>query len=222
MPFNFLPAHAAPSSGAAEEPIESIVLKNWQKWWAVEAVAREHLKGVVPMKMPFHGQDLHPSNHDVTSLLAQFPQVARIVDLQSDGEAYLTPSTCERIRLFSKSKAPPTQEVVDAFIAIVEPFIRARPGALVAVHCHYGFNRTGFLVAAYLAECHGYSADEAIEAFARARPPGLKHEHFKEELRARYRRRSWPRSASSRLSLVVAGVVAAFALGLTLQRLRDL
>jgi hypothetical protein len=64
-----------------------------------------------------------------------------------------------------------------------------------------GFNRTGFVVCSYLIECCGLSVDEAMESFAEARPPGVKHEKFINELYARYghgagswrRSSSWPR-----------------------------
>lgn len=181
MPFNF--------EGLSGEPapdVETVVLKNWQKWYNVEPMARFPLRGLVPMKMPFRATDRHASNHTVESLLAAY-RVTRIIDLQSDGEAYaLDPSVCERIRLFSKSKAAPARELVAEFIALVESHMAMHPGVCVAVHCHYGFNRTGFLTAAYLIECHCYSPTAAIDEFARARPPGIKHEHFKQELHARY------------------------------------
>lgn len=198
MAFEFQPSYGQPA------PVdESVVLKNWAKWWHVEAVGRFALPsarrasgvwserarcaergGLVPMKMPYRGTDRHATNHTVDSLREAFP-VTLIVDLQSDGEAYaLDSSVCRRVRLVSRSKAAPARELVDQFIALVEPHVRA--GRHAAVHCHYGFNRTGFLCAAYLIECHGYSPDAAIDEFVRVRPPGIKHEHFKDELRARY------------------------------------
>lgn len=41
-----------------------------------------------------------------------------------------------------------------------------------------GFNRTGFVVCAYLIQVLGLSVPEALAAFADARPPGVKHEKF--------------------------------------------
>lgn len=49
-----------------------------------------------------------------------------------------------------------------------------------------GFNRTGFVVCSYLIEHCGLSVDQALQSFARSRPPGVKHEKFKNELHARY------------------------------------
>jgi hypothetical protein len=57
---------------------------------------------------------------------------------------------------------------------------------LIAVHCHYGFNRTGFFVVAYMVERMGWPLRDAIDEFARVRPPGIRHLHFIDELWGRY------------------------------------
>uniref|UniRef100_A0A8K9X6Q3 RNA guanylyltransferase and 5'-phosphatase n=1 Tax=Oncorhynchus mykiss TaxID=8022 RepID=A0A8K9X6Q3_ONCMY len=41
------------------------------------------------------------------------------------------------------------------------------------VHCTYGFNRTGFLICAYLVEKMDWSIEAAVAAFAQARAPGI-------------------------------------------------
>ena len=57
---------------------------------------------------------------------------------------------------------------------------------LIGVHCHYGFNRTGFFVVSYLVERLEYKLQDAINEFRRARPPGIRHEHFVDALFVRY------------------------------------
>jgi pimeloyl-ACP methyl ester carboxylesterase/protein-tyrosine phosphatase len=94
------------------------------------------------------------------------------------------------------SKVPPDDAEIKGFIDLVDK-IRQRQkqqaeakgwgdNYAVGVHCHYGFNRTGFLIACYLVERCGFSAKLAIEEFAQARPNGIKHEHFKDRLHVRY------------------------------------
>mmetsp|Transcript_10004 Transcript_10004/g.33013 ORF Transcript_10004/g.33013 Transcript_10004/m.33013 type:complete len:207 (-) Transcript_10004:37-657(-) len=56
----------------------------------------------------------------------------------------------------------------------------------VAVHCSYGFNRTGFVLCSYLAEFAGLPIDRAISEFQAARAPGIKHGSFTDELIRRY------------------------------------
>jgi pimeloyl-ACP methyl ester carboxylesterase/protein-tyrosine phosphatase len=94
------------------------------------------------------------------------------------------------------SKVPPNDAEIAGFVELVDK-IRAEQherakaegwedGYVVAVHCHYGFNRTGFLIACYLVERCGFTPKEAIEAFAKARPNGIRHAHFRDRLHVRY------------------------------------
>jgi protein-tyrosine phosphatase len=56
----------------------------------------------------------------------------------------------------------------------------------IGVHCHYGFNRTGFFIVSYLVERLGYKLDDAVAEFAQKKAPGIKHEYFVNELYVRY------------------------------------
>lgn len=98
------------------------------------------------------------------------------------------------------SKVPPTPDETREFIGLVDQLEKEitkklemadgsekppkRP--LVGVHCHYGFNRTGFLIVSYLIERKGYSVQDAIDEFERCRPPGIRHDHFIDTLFVRY------------------------------------
>jgi hypothetical protein len=96
------------------------------------------------------------------------------------------------------SKLPPTADEVKSFIEVVDGLRQeldldddsehGKPKSLsfVAVHCHYGFNRTGFFIIAYLVERLHWQLTDAIEEFAKARPPGVRHSHFVDQLYARY------------------------------------
>ena len=110
------------------------------------------------------------------------------------------------------SKLPPTGDEVRAFISLVDSLLptlnigmdnhasaegnRGAGGggesaataekAVIAVHCHYGFNRTGYFIVSYLVERKGYTLQFALDLFATKRPPGIRHEHFVDELFVRY------------------------------------
>jgi hypothetical protein len=100
-------------------------------------------------------------------------------------------------KLPTVSKIPPTSGEVEHFISLVDS-IRSQPSysspnrtaeekfPYIAVHCHYGFNRTGYFIVCYLVERCGYTVDCAIEEFARKRPRGIRHEHFLGRLAVRY------------------------------------
>ena len=80
----------------------------------------------------------------------------------------------------------PTTEQVALFIHVCRQFFLANPGAVIGVHCTHGFNRTGFLISAFLCEEAGYSIEVALQQFSRARPPGILKEHYLQDLCKRY------------------------------------
>lgn len=94
------------------------------------------------------------------------------------------------------SKVPPTDAEIKGFIELVdrvreEQKVRAKTenwkeDYVVGVHCHYGFNRTGFFIVCYLVERCGYTPQQAIDHFAQARPKGIRHAHFCDRLFVRY------------------------------------
>ncbi len=72
------------------------------------------------------------------------------------------------------------------FVRVCREFWARNPERDIAVHCHYGFNRTGFLIAACLVLEGGMHVRAAVEAFAQSRPPGIKHLDFVDELNLRF------------------------------------
>jgi pimeloyl-ACP methyl ester carboxylesterase len=123
-----------------------------------------------------------------------------VIDISHDNPVYdprgLEQGGIHYHKYATLSKVPPNETEIRGFIDLVDK-IRAdqkerakvngwKDGYAVGVHCHYGFNRTGFLIACYLVERCGFTAKEAIEAFAKARPNGIRHEHFRDRLYVRY------------------------------------
>lgn len=93
------------------------------------------------------------------------------------------------------SKMPPSVEETQAFIALVDRLRKEikikfsdqdHSEHSIGVHCHYGFNRTGFFIVCYLVEKEGYGVQEALDDFALQKPPGIKHDHFIDTLFLRY------------------------------------
>jgi len=85
-------------------------------------------------------------------------------------EFYRAPNTS----LCMQSKVVPAVPDTIEFNLRIDAFRTMNPGALVGVHCHYSYNRTGFMIANYLVDRMGKSVDEALQAFAESRPPGIK------------------------------------------------
>ncbi|KAI7799344.1 mRNA-capping enzyme [Triplophysa rosa] len=80
----------------------------------------------------------------------------------------------------------PTAETTEMFIRLCEHFIEKTPTELIGVHCTHGFNRTGFLMCAYLVEKMDWSIEAAVAAFTQARPPGIYKAEYLKELFRRY------------------------------------
>lgn len=80
----------------------------------------------------------------------------------------------------------PTPEQVQSFVHVCRRFFNSHPDAVIGVHCTHGFNRTGFLICAYLCVEDGCSIDAAVQQFTKARPPGILKEHYLKDLCSRY------------------------------------
>ncbi|XP_036003485.1 mRNA-capping enzyme [Fundulus heteroclitus] len=80
----------------------------------------------------------------------------------------------------------PSKETTAVFIGLCEDFIEKNPTELIGVHCTHGFNRTGFLICAYLVEKMDWSVEAAVAAFAQARAPGIYKGDYLKELFCRY------------------------------------
>ena len=71
-------------------------------------------------------------------------------------------------------EASPSEKQTDAFIQIVKQFFVDHPAnQLVAIHCTHGFNRTGFLISAYLTSVFEWSIEASVREFRLAREPGI-------------------------------------------------
>src|SRR5690606_11232955 len=65
----------------------------------------------------------------------------------------------------------PDEGATRLFVEACKSFISHHPLEAIGVHCTHGFNRTGFLVCAYLVEVENWSIDAAIKLFAKCRKP---------------------------------------------------
>lgn len=80
----------------------------------------------------------------------------------------------------------PSPDTTAMFIRLCEHFIEKNPTELIGVHCTHGFNRTGFLICAYLVEKMDWSVEAAVAAFSQARAPGIYKGEYLKELFRRY------------------------------------
>ncbi|KAI9216852.1 Alpha/Beta hydrolase protein [Blastocladiella britannica] len=181
-------------------------MKNYAKWVAAMPVGNRvggvhQLRGMKVLRQT-------DDHHSPELFRATYPRVGLVVDISKDTPSYdprslqLPSSTSPRC-LYRKvptvSKIPPTREDVADFLRTLRDFwASADPeSAEVAVHCHYGFNRTGFMTVCFLVEMERMPVAEAVALVASARPPGIRHQHFLDELYLRYAPRQRVRSLTN-------------------------
>jgi len=94
---------------------------------------------------------------------------------------------CKYVKLRCRGHGgAPSPDQTQEFVHLCQQFVREHPTEVIAVHCTHGFNRTGFLIAAFLIQVHDWSPEAALAAFAQARPPGIYKDDYIQELFERY------------------------------------
>lgn len=171
-------------------------VKNLAKWQAVPPVSLPIDHNRFRALKTLREQD--PTHTPAVFAATWSKDIYAVIDISHDPPIY-SPQTLEKggiqyHKFATVSKVPPTPTEVADFIALVERLrgeLHKKEEAgearkAIAVHCHYGYNRTGFFLVCYLVEKRGYALQEAIEEFKRAREPGIRHDHFIDALFVRY------------------------------------
>ncbi|EFE36946.1 uncharacterized protein ARB_04473 [Trichophyton benhamiae CBS 112371] len=191
-------------------------VKNLAKWQAVTPVSEPLGHTFVAMKT-LRGVDTH---HSPEAFIKDWGgKIYAVIDISHESPVYdptqLELGGIKYFKLPTVSKIPPSTDEVREFMKIVrklreEMVMKFRPISgpaslpKIAVHCHYGFNRTGFFIVSWLIEEEAYLISQALEEFERVRPPGIRHEHFIDALHARYHLLDHTRRNSQQHSRVAA------------------
>ncbi|CAF3676509.1 unnamed protein product [Rotaria socialis] len=91
----------------------------------------------------------------------------------------------EKIRCRGHGETP-NDEQINRFMDVCNDFFNNNPNEIIGIHCTHGFNRTGFLICAYLCRELDMSIDAAIDIFSKARPPGIYKQDYLNELLKKY------------------------------------
>ena len=164
-----------------------LVFKNLEKWKNTESIggAVEGTR-IIPMKLMRDDDEEHSPQH----VLDLFPDLGLIIDLSNDEGSYeksrFTEKQIEYQRIQIESKAIPSSTDVFLFVSLVKDFKERKPNKDIIVHCHYGYNRTGLMICAYLIEEGHVTVREALRRFRISRPPGIKHQNYIDKLVLRY------------------------------------
>ncbi|MCJ1389965.1 hypothetical protein MMC18_002823 [Xylographa bjoerkii] len=165
-------------------------VKNLAKWQAVKPVS-EPIAGIFRAMKTLREID---ESHSPAIFVKDWKDMIKaVIDISHESPVYdprgLESGGIEYHKFPTVSKIPPTSEEVRDFITLVDRLrvsSSKKDDRLIGVHCHYGFNRTGFFICSYLIEKEGYSVQQAIDMFLEGRPPGIRHEHFIDTLFVRY------------------------------------
>lgn len=94
---------------------------------------------------------------------------------------------CKYVKLACRGHGEtPSPETVKAFVHLCKNYTQNNPLEIIAVHCTHGFNRTGYLISAYMIEEFDWSVDMAVNSFTTAREPGIYKESYLKEIYKRY------------------------------------
>lgn len=174
-------------------------VKNLAKWKKVAPVSHPIANTFRAMKMLREADE----EHNPVKFSAEYhDKIYAVIDISHESPVY-SPAQMEKGGIHyckhpTVSKLPPTPDEARDFIALVDRLQSeiddkmekqedsSLPRPLIGVHCHYGYNRTGFLIVCYLIEKLGYSVQDAVDEFNTCRAPGIRHEHFIDELHVRY------------------------------------
>ena len=183
-------------------------VKNLKKWQAVAACS-EPIGGIFrAMKTmrevdPEHSPKEFVKRYSASVLPDGVPVV---IDISHETPVYhpqsLEDAGIRYLKFPTVSKEVPKAEEVEEFIKLIDklrkdeelmaPRIAGPDGTkgsahpTIGIHCHYGYNRTGVMLICYLVEREGYKLQDALDEFAEKKPPGIKHDHFINELYVRY------------------------------------
>ena len=166
-------------------------VKNLAKWQRVQPVSDPIGKIFRAMKTLREVDDVHSPE----SFAKQWRgKIKAVIDISHESPVYdpkgFDTRGIEYHKFPTVSKIPPTAEETREFAGLVEQLrsadIEGATDGLIGVHCHYGFNRTGFFICSYLIDKEHLSVQAAIDEFAAKRPPGIRHPHFLDELFVRY------------------------------------
>ncbi|KAI8932453.1 hypothetical protein NX059_010639 [Plenodomus lindquistii] len=164
-------------------------VKNLAKWKAVRPVS-EPIDNVFRAMKTLREVD---EEHTPRVLAQKWKgKLSAVIDISHDSPVYdpkgLEDGGIPYHKFPTVSKQPPQADEVKVFIDMVDKIRAEGRQGLIGVHCHYGFNRTGFFLVSYLVERCGRRVEEAIDMFETARPPGIRHSHFIDQLHVRYAR----------------------------------
>ena len=110
------------------------------------------------------------TNYDITNL-TEFHNIDIIINLSTTSDSYIVPENCKCYNFCMEKKKLPSEEDILFILNIINSYTGNNK---ILIHCHYGFNRTGFIFVTYLCK-NGIELNDAINRFKTIRGKGIKY-----------------------------------------------
>ena len=196
--FQFLKINChAPSPSKEHKMDDPYALKNYKKWKAIQSVSE--CIGKSQFRAMKILREIDPE-HNPQLLINNYKNIGLVVDMSRDVPPYHpeqfqpVPTSLMKYHKSSLvyqcwgdvykpmyikqsfiSKIPPDDKDVDFFVELCKDYWNMYPDKEIALHCHYGYNRTGFMIIAAMYKMGLVNHIMAgVEAFKEGRAPGIK------------------------------------------------
>lgn len=183
-------SHPSFNAGSSRHRTDSDLPDNWLGCPPTGEVVGEIF---LPFKTPCTNSDLQPKlKFDTQDFLDEIKRrkikVGLIINLSNTSKYY---DNCdfqddpdiEFAQIPCRGHAePPKPTEQDNFIKMCDNFLSKNPEKIIAVHCTHGYNRTGFMICAYLCSKLDWSIEAAVNSFATKRRPGIYKQDYLDRL----------------------------------------
>ena len=109
------------------------------------------------------------TNYDINHIRNEY-DISIIIDLSTAESSYEIPQDVKYYKYNFEKGILPLQEKINEILKILNDNKKKK----ILIHCHYGFNRTGFIFINYLCT-NGKKLDESINFFKNIRGKGIKY-----------------------------------------------
>jgi len=122
------------------------------------------------------------TNYDITNL-TEFHNIDIIINLSTTSDSYIVPENSKYYNFCMEKKKLPSENDIFFILNIINSYTGNNK---ILIHCHYGFNRTGFIFINYLCKYKKLKLEEAKNIFLDIRGKGVKYEELNNYLVKNY------------------------------------